>query len=166
MSQHIATLLTVIPLKLLTPFEESRPRNKSLQSHRPSVRALEERLPTREENKIKNLKNRHRQKYNANIMLGILHQTSKSLKSTEVVPVIPHLHLWCYKQTGNPNELQHALINAVLGQHEPVKVVLCQVERLPMKSVGLTHLVKPMTNKTAGERFMRDRRAQQTTVMF
>lgn len=93
MSQHIATLLTVLPLKLLTPFEESRPRNKSLQSHRPSVRALEERLPTREENKIKNLKNRHRQKYNANIMLGILHQTSKSLKSTEVVPAIPHLHL-------------------------------------------------------------------------
>lgn len=55
---------------------------------------------------------------------------------------ISYLHLWCYEKTGDPNKLQHALFYVVLGQHEPVKVILCQVERLPVKSVRLTHLVK------------------------
>lgn len=58
-----------------------------------------------------------------------------------------YLHLWCDKKTSYPNELQHPLFNVVLGHHEAVKIVLRQVERLPVKSVGLTHLVKPKTKK-------------------
>lgn len=57
------------------------------------------------------------------------------------VPSLSHLHLRCYEKTSYPNELQRALFNVGLGQHEPVKVVLRQVERLPVKSIGLTHLV-------------------------
>lgn len=57
-----------------------------------------------------------------------------------VLPVVPYLHLGCYKETGYPDELQHVLLNVVLRQHEAVEVILSQVERLPVQSVGLTHL--------------------------
>lgn len=64
------------------------------------------------------------------------------LTVTQALPVRPYLHFRRYEKTGNPDELQHALVYVVLRQHETVKVVLCQVECLPVKRVCLTHLVK------------------------
>lgn len=61
---------------------------------------------------------------------------------------LTHLHFGCYKQTSDPDELQHALSYVALGQHEAVKVVLCQVERLPVESVGVAHLVRKRTIRT------------------
>lgn len=64
----------------------------------------------------------------------------KSFKKLLVLQLGLYLDFGGDEDSRDADELQPLLFRVVLGEHESVKEVLCQVERLSVKQISLTYL--------------------------